>query len=247
VIRAERDGELELVVLDRPEKRNALTPEMMAAFEGGLRAAVGGDARGVVLAGEGPVFCGGFDLKMCLERQGTLAELLRGLAAITSFMAAAPKPVVVAAHGGAIAGGCALLAAADLVVADEGAKIGYPVTPLGISPAVSAASLRLAVGDGWCRERLLDPALVSGREAARIGLVHGVVARVEEVRGRAIELARGLAAKPPGAFAATKGWMREIGGRLGPVDAGERALGASLGIAGLPEEAERLTRMFARK
>jgi len=246
VIRLERDGELALIVLNRPEKRNALTVEMLDSLRAGVKEAGGSAARGVVLAGEGPVFCGGFDLKLCLDRPGTMELLLRGLAALVEDLRGLPKPCVIAAHGAAIAGGCALLAAADLVVADEHAKIGYPVVPLGVSPAVSAASLRLAIGDGWCRERQLDPALVSGREAHRIGLVHEVVAGADQVRSRAVEAARMLAAKPSGAYAATKGWLREIEAGLGPEDAAARALGASVGIAGAAEETERLTKLFSK-
>jgi methylglutaconyl-CoA hydratase len=136
-----------------------------------------------------------------------------------------------------------MLAAADCVVTNESAKIGYPVVPLGVSPAVSAASLRLAIGDGWCRERMLDPALISGREAGRIGLAHEVVPRAEDVRPRAIEMARMLGQKPPGAFAATKAWVREIAEVNGDSD---RALAASLSVAGQAEERERLAKVITK-
>ena len=62
MIRLERDGELALIVLNRPEKRNALTVEMLDSLRAGVKEAGGSAARGVVLAGEGPVFCGGVDL-----------------------------------------------------------------------------------------------------------------------------------------------------------------------------------------
>jgi enoyl-CoA hydratase/carnithine racemase len=246
VIRIEHDGPIAILILDRPDKRNALTPEMFSDLRAQLHGVLWGPARALLLAGNGPVFCGGFDLKMCLDSPGTLESLLRELSALVASLRAFPKPVVIAAHGGAIAGGCAILAAADLVVADAQAKIGYPVTPLGISPAVSAASLRLAIGDGPCRERLLDPALISGREAARIGLVHEVVAAPEQTRPRALELARKLAEKPPGAYRATKEWLCEIDDRLATAGIGELALAASLAIADQPEQQTRLAKLFAR-
>jgi enoyl-CoA hydratase/carnithine racemase len=200
----------------------------------------------LVLTGEGPVFCGGFDLKRCLEKPETLDVLLRGLAGLIEALRALPKPVVVAAHGAAIAGGCAILAAADVVVTDEQGKIGYPVTPLGISPAVSASSLRLAIGDGRARERLLDPGLISGREAGRIGLAHEVVTTPAEVRERAMEIARGLAEKPAGSWAATKVWVGEVEKGMGMEGAARRALEASVAIVGGNEEREKLGRLLSR-
>ncbi len=245
-IRLERNGSVAILLIARPDRRNALTPDMLDSLrELAGQVARGGD-RALVLAGEGPAFCGGFDLKMCLDQPGTLAVLLRGLAGLVQDLLALPKPVLVAAHGAAIAGGCALLAAADVVVTDAAAKIGYPVTPLGVSPGVSAASLRLAIGDGPCRERMLDPGLITGAEAGRIGLAHEVVDRPDRVRPRAIELARTLADKPPYALAATKGWVNEIAAAMGVSDAAERALRASLGVAGSTEERERLARLLAK-
>ena len=246
MIRLEHDGPVAILILDRPDKRNALTPAMFSDLRAELHGILWGPSRALLLAGNGPVFCGGFDLKMCLDRPGTLESLLRELAALCSALRAFPKPVLIAAQGGAIAGGCALLAAADLVVTDADAKIGYPVTPLGISPAISAASLRLSIGDGPCRERQLDPALLSGREAARIGLVHEVVATPDQVRPRALELARSLADKPPGSYRATKEWLCEIDASLSPPHASDRALAASLSIVDQAEQQQRLNKLFAR-
>jgi enoyl-CoA hydratase/carnithine racemase len=246
MIRLSREGPVAILALDRPEKRNALTPEMFSALHKHLDEVLWGDDRALLLTGNGPVFCGGFDLKLCLDKPGTLETLLRELAALCSALRAFPKPVVIAAHGAAIAGGCALLAAADFVVTDASAKIGYPVTPLGISPAISAASLRQAIGDGPCRERQLDPALVGGTEAVRVGLAHEVVSSPDQVLPRAIELARSLAAKPPGAFRATKEWLCEIADALAPLNAAGRALAASLSIIESPEQIARLTKLFTR-
>jgi enoyl-CoA hydratase/carnithine racemase len=245
-VRLEHDGAVAVLVIARPDRRNALTPGMLDAMRGFVGEVARCEARALVLAGDGPVFCGGFDLKMCLDMPGTLEVLLRGLAGLVQELQALPKPVVVAAHGAAIAGGCALLAAADVVVTDKTAKIGYPVTPLGVSPAVSAASLRLAVGDGPCRERQLDPGLISGTEAVRIGLAHEVIDEPGQVRARAMERARGLAEKPARVFAATKGWVNEIAAAMGVSGASERALRASLSVAGSAEERERLARVLAR-
>ncbi len=242
MIRLEHDGPLAIVVLDRPDKRNALTPDMLAALRGGALEAAP-TTRALMLRGEGPVFCAGFDLKMCRDAPdgSVMRSLLSGLSEAITALRALPIPVVAAAHGAAIAGGCALLGGADVVVADRGARLGYPVVKIGVSPAVSAPFLRLAVGDGASRARLVDPDLISGEEAARIGLVHELVDRPEEVLPRAMDAARHLAEKPHHAIAATKRWLGEIEA-IG--DNGRRALDVSLALAGSDEERARLAAMF---
>ncbi len=242
MIRVDRDGRIAVVALDRPDQRNALTPEMLNTLRG-RAAEAAQDAGALVLRGEGPVFCAGFDLKMCraVPDGSVMRALLTGLSEAIATLRGLPIPVVIAAHGAAIAGGCALLGGADVVVADRGAKLGYPVVKIGVSPGVSAPFLRPGVGDGATRTRLLDPDLISGEEAARIGLVHELVDRPEDVLPRAMEAARGLAEKPAHAIAATKRWLGEIEA-VG--NQARRALDVSLGLAGSDEERARLAAMF---
>ncbi len=144
MIRTETDGGVRTIVLDRPEKRNALTPAMLDDLAAGVRAVTlgkGDDAgvRAVLIRGEGRCFCAGFDLDLCRDdgpEQAVMKSFLAGLSDAIVAMRACPRPVVIAAHGAAIAGGCALLGGADLVVADRDAKLGYPVVRLGVSPAI---------------------------------------------------------------------------------------------------------------
>ncbi len=243
MIRLEHDGSVAILVLDRAGKRNALTPEMLNALRERSREAAG-TARALVIRGEGAVFCAGFDLKVCRDAPdgSVMRALLTGLSEAIVALRGLPIPVVAAAHGAAIAGGCALLGGADVVVADRGAKVGYPVVKIGVSPAVSAPFLRLGIGDGATRARMLDPNLIGGEEAAWIGLVHELVDQPDQVLPRALEVARSLAEKPPGAISATKRWLGEIEaiGDRAPV-----ALEASLGLAGGDEERARLQAMFA--
>ena len=245
MIRAAVESSVYSVVINRPDKRNALTPEMLDAMLAAVRSPPRG-ARVLLLRGEGPVFCGGFDLKMCLDKPGTLEALLRGLAEVVVELKRAPVPVVGAAQGAAIAGGCALLGGCDIVLTNDDAKLGYPVTPLGISPAVSAPFLRQLVGDGPSRERQLDPALIGGRRAVEIGLAHESLATVEAVLPRARAVAEVLASKPPGAMAATRAWLREIEDAAGPPRAAAAGLDASLSLVGSKEERERLSVTFNR-
>jgi enoyl-CoA hydratase/carnithine racemase len=246
VIRAARDGDVAIISLDRPEQRNALTPGMFAALHRELDVLAPQLPAALLLSGEGKVFCGGFDLKLCLEQPDTLRALLEGLHRTIERIAALDIPVVIAAQGAAIAGGCALLTGADVVVTNEGAKLGYPVTPLGISPAISAPTLAGVIGEGAARASLLDPSLISGREAIRLGLAHECVATPEQVLLRAVEIVRALSSKPAHAFAATKRWLRELRDIDSPPDARRRALGASLSISGGPEEHERLSALLTQ-
>lgn len=242
MIQTTRAGSVRVVLLDRPDRRNALTPEMIDALHLAVREP--GDARALLLAGSGGMFCSGFDLALCQAdpEGGTMRRLLAGLGATVRALRSLPIPVVVAAHGGAIAGGCALLGGGDVVVADRAAKIGYPVVRLGVSPAVSAPTLALKAGSGAARRLQLDPAVVNGAEAHRLGLIHWLSDRPEEVYPRALAIAQGLGSKPGGAMAATKGLLAEIDDALaGDVRYwSEAALATSLSLAGSAEERQML-------
>ncbi len=221
------------IALARPEKRNALTPEMLVWLGQAIRA-LPASARAVLLVGEGAVFCAGFDLTLCKDDPGgsVMRGLLEGLHDCIGALRSLDIPVVIAAQGAAIAGGCALLGGGDVTVTNTEAKLGYPVARLGVSPAVSAPFLRSLAGDGAARKLLLENAIVGGREALRVGLVHECVDSPEAVRPRALQIATELAAKPVESIAATKRWLREIDQVCGA----ERGLKASLSLVGGEEE-----------
>lgn len=243
---ASHEGVILHIVIDRPEKRNALTADMMFNLrEAKERCTEDPDVRVVLLRGEGPAFCAGFDLDACRDDPLAMRSLLTGLSNTIRVLRACPCAVVVAAHGAAIAGGCALLGGADVVVADANAKFGYPVTRIGVSPAVTSPFLRTMVGDGHARARLLDAELIDGRRAAQIGLVHECVERAEDVLPRAREIARSLALKPPHAMRATKHWLNDVDDSLCPrrIDG---ALHASMGLAGGAEEREMLRKFWEK-
>lgn len=223
-----------VIRLSRPEKRNAMTPEMLRELLAAIQQPPDG-TRALVICGVGAAFCAGFDLAMCkADTSGkTMRELLSGLSACVRWMRASALPIVVAAHGSAIAGGCALVAAADVVVADRGCKLGYPVVRIGVSPAVNAPFVNEALGPGRSRERLLDTALVRAEHAD--GLVHELVDGPADVLARAMAVAGQLAAKGPAAIAATKKLLADIAATRS-MDAAERSLAASLSLVGGDEE-----------
>lgn len=233
MIKSALGGDIFEIVLSRPEKRNALTPELLTDLRSAI-AAISKEAGALLLSGDGAVFCAGFDLSLCKDSPdgAVMRALLNGLHACIGALAALDIPVVIAAHGAAIAGGCALLGGGDVIVTNADAKLGYPVARLGVSPAVSAPFLRNLVGDGATRARELENGLIDGRAAAACGLAHECLDRTEEVRERAVAIARSLAAKPRGAMAATKQWLRTIA----PMRSAEEGLRMSLSLVGGEEE-----------
>jgi enoyl-CoA hydratase/carnithine racemase len=249
---------------DRPEKRNALTPAMLDALWHEAKALRSIDAsepaqpRAILLTGTGDVFCAGFDLSLCQHDDAALATLLTGLARCIAALRRQPLPVVLSAHGAAVAGACALLGAADCIVSTRDAKIGYPVVKLGISPAVSAPTLVEQAGTGVARARLLDTQLVSGEQALALALVHEVQADASACEARALALAQQLASKPPHALQATRRWCQRLAalddappafdaeGALRTPPASERALQASLALVGGAEERAMLPAAWKR-
>ncbi|MBX3375854.1 MAG: enoyl-CoA hydratase/isomerase family protein [Phycisphaeraceae bacterium] len=244
MIETEWQHAVALIHLNRPEKRNALMPDMVDGLISAIES-TRDRAKAVVVSGRGDAFCSGFDLALCFDAPGVLAALLRGLSRSIQTLRRHPSPVIIAAHGAAIAGGCALLGGGDLVITNAEAKLGYPVTPLGISPAVSAPFLAAAVGSGQARARLLDPKLIDGREALRIGLAHECLPSSSEVITRALAIAQDLAAKPRCGVEATKTWLNELDGSLNDARASS-SLTASLQLVGSEEERQGLARFLKR-
>lgn len=238
--RAQSPRPVALVWLDRPEKKNALTPGMLDDLCGALIQASHSSAA-MILAGKGDAFCAGFDLSLCKDNSRALEDLLIGLSRAIRLMRDLPCPVVLAAHGAAIAGGCALLGGADVVVTHAACRLGYPVVRLGISPGVSAPFLMPTVGSGRTRERMLGGRLMSGDEAFACGLAHALAATPQQVIDEACTIADHLAAKPSVGVTATKAWLNE----LDPAPAAAAALNVSLSLVGTPEEHERLVKLWS--
>ncbi|MBO6513179.1 MAG: enoyl-CoA hydratase/isomerase family protein [Phycisphaerales bacterium] len=235
MIEVKTEDSVTVISLDRGEKRNAMLPGMLTEFESAVRG-IGEDSKAVVVNGKGKVFCAGFDLKACAadESGDTMRALLTGLSKCIVAMRECSVPVVMGVHGCAIAGGCAMLGGADVVVCERGAKLGYPVVKIGVSPAVSAAFLMSAVPHGAGRALMLDPGLIDGSRAFELGLVHEVVEDAGAVDSRVMELAGSLAAKPGVGVRETKRLVNAI--TKGTSDLGGDGLEASLSRVGSDEE-----------
>jgi len=233
VIRTQSLGDVLEVALARPEKRNALTPDILRDLLAAIRA-IGPEAKCLLLSGDGAAFCAGFDLSLCKDSpDGTvMRSLLTGLHDCIGALRSLEIPVVIAAQGAAIAGGCALLGGGDVILTNAEAKLGYPVARLGVSPAVSAPFLQNLAGAGVARARELENGLIDGRAALECGLAHECLDTTESLRDRSLEISANLASKPSHAMAATKRWLAEIS----PIRLASEGLQASLGRVGSDEE-----------
>lgn len=230
------------IILDRPDKRNALTPDMLRAIRGHIEAPPSA-ARAILIRANGRAFSAGFDLHLCRDDPNALEQLLSELGALLHSIRTSPLPVIIGAHTAAIAGASAILAAADLVIADQQAKLGYPVVRIGLSPAISAPALIDATTHNAARARLLNPELTTNSEFNFRG--HITVDTPEDVTPRAQTEAALLAAKPPHALAQTKRWLNTLDSTL-KQHLSAAALNASLTTTNTPEQHTLLSRVLEK-
>jgi methylglutaconyl-CoA hydratase len=205
---AERRGPLLLLRLNRPQVRNALNAELVAALHAELLAAQSDpQVRCVVLCGAGKVFSAGADLKALQELGQASSEENKAdsqrLADLLHLIYTGGKPVVAAVEGAAVAGGAGLASVCDLVVAGEGARLGYTEVRLGFVAAIVMVFLLRSVGEKHARELLLTGRLVSAGEAYRMGLINEVVPD-GQAELRALELAAELSQGSATALATTR-------------------------------------------
>src|SRR5438067_12981533 len=177
MIRREGTGPVPIVWLDRPERRNALTPAMMASLRDHV-AAAGRDpaVRGLVLAGAGPSTCAGVDLhEFASGTPDSIRRLIGLLAGACAAIRRCPKPVALAIQGHCLGAGLELACACDLRVAAGGALLGMPEGVLGIPSVIDAALIERHVGLGRARELILTGDPITAEQALEWGLVSRVV------------------------------------------------------------------------
>lgn len=183
--------------LNRPEARNALSPELMEELAGAVeRFDADPEIRCVVIAGSDEVFAAGADIQALRDR--TFEESLRHPAsAFWRRLAACKTPLVAAVSGFALGGGCELALLCDLIVASETAQLGQPEVTLGIIPG-GGGTQRLArvIGKQRAMDLVLTGRRIDAEEAARLGIVNELARRGEWLE-RAMELAQRIARRPP--------------------------------------------------
>lgn len=209
VLQVERkEGGVVHLVLNRPEKRNALNGALVEALKAALEdSKADAHVRVLVLRGRGRDFCSGADLAELekLAGRGAEASLEDAVRMGELFLAMRghPRPIVGAVQGRALAGGCGLATACDMIVAEEGAEFGFPEVHLGFVPAMVMALLRRKVEEGRAFEMVTLGNRIGAGEAHRLGLVNRVFAR-DDFHSGLTELVGELASRPPSAIRLTK-------------------------------------------
>lgn len=207
-IRVERTGAVARVTLARPEKKNALDYTAARELLEALRElAANADVRVVLLAADGDDFCAGADLgALHALLDASSSEQLRdaeALGDVFRVMRELPQVIVAAVRGRALAGGAGLATACDIVIAEEGARFGYPEVRVGFVPAMVMALLRRQIGEKRAFELVATGRQVRASEALELGLVSRVFAAADF--DRAVEQLVGeLGAMPPHALRSTK-------------------------------------------
>ncbi len=178
MIKYEIKNEIGILTLNRPEKRNALHPELVNQMKSTLKVVEKDNSvKALIITGEGTTFCAGADLEYLnemnnyssLENEKDTRELAELFLMIYNF----PKPVIAAVNGAAIAGGCGLASVCDLIVADESkAKFGYSEVKIGFLPAIVSTFLIRRIGEGIARQLLMFAETIDGKRAYEIGLAN---------------------------------------------------------------------------
>src|SRR5437868_1218960 len=201
------EAALATITLNRPEKRNAISFELISDLMRALDGVARSSARVLIVTGAGKAFCSGMDLEnlkaligrspeQSLEDSRTMVRLFR---TIYEF----PKVTIAAVNGAAIAGGTGLALLSDFTLAVPEAKFGYTEVRIGFVPAIVSTFLLRQVGEKHARDLLLTGRIIESEEAHRIGLINEIVP-AEKLVERARELASQLMENSPASLVCTK-------------------------------------------
>ena len=243
-------GPIAMLILNRPERRNALSRALVAELIDRLDAmAAEPMLRVVILSGHGPSFCAGMDLKeSSAEPSSPAAETLaiddtRAIADLIDHLHRFPRPTIAALQGDALAGGAGLALACDFVLMTETAAMAFPEVKRGLVAAMIMHDLVRNIGDRRARDLLLTGRWMSSAEAESWGLINRSVSASLSVRDEAINLARELLISAPIATTTTKRLLNEVS--LVPRDL--RGAAAISGAVRVSEEAREGMASFFEK
>lgn len=198
---------LALITLNRPDKRNAISYELIDELLAALAEVEKSTAKVLIITGAGKAFCSGMDLENLraittqsqeqnVKDSETMAKLFRTLYEF-------PKPTIAAVNGAAVAGGCGIATLCDFTLASRDAKFGYTEVRIGFVPAIVSTFLIRQIGEKHARDLLLTGRIIDAEEAARMGLVNEVLDH-ERLMQRARELAASLLENSPTSLISTK-------------------------------------------
>src|ERR1700704_1605509 len=203
----EFSGEIAKITLNRPDKRNAISTQMIAELQTALDTIEKSHSRVGIVTGAGKAFCAGMDLDMLAaiakqspaENQEDSRRIAKMFRRIWSF----PRPLIAAVNGAAFAGGCGIATLCDFTLAVPEAKFGYTEVKIGFLPAIVSVFLTRQIGEKRCRDLLLTGRIIDAQEAKEFGMVTEVVP-AERLLDRAHELATDLIAASPNSLTRAK-------------------------------------------
>src|SRR5207249_8596110 len=209
VLIEKQSPQITVVTLNRPQRRNSLTIELLNELVASIKVASDqADERVLILRGSGAAFCTGLDLKEAADQKK--AHMPAELVAKALTTLAETRLVTIAAvHGAAVAGGAGIMSACDFVVAAERTKMGYPEVRRGLVAGLVMTFLRRQAGERNMRELLFSGELIDAARANEIGLVNRVVAP-DHVMSEAKKFAASVLQGAPGALAQTKRLVEEL-------------------------------------
>jgi methylglutaconyl-CoA hydratase len=213
LVKLSHQGSTAILSLNRIDKRNALSRELISVLTQSVRDASHDHAvRCLILTGEGAAFCAGMDLE---ELRGTITasveviwEDAHRLSELFQLLYDCPKPTIAAVNGAAVAGGAGLMTVCDLAIAVQQAKFGYPEVRRGLVAAMVLPHLLRHVSERTARWLLLTGELIDASEAERIGLINKVVP-ADQLLSTALQWAKMCEEGGPKALAQTKELLRK--------------------------------------
>jgi methylglutaconyl-CoA hydratase len=237
------------VTFNRPEKRNAITTQMIAELLDVLDSIEKTQTRVVILTGSGKAFCAGIDLDMlrniAKQSAGENQEDSRRIAKMFRKIWSFSRPMIAAVNGHALAGGCGIATLCDFTLAVPEAKFGYTEVKIGFLPAIVSVFLTRQIGEKRARDLLLTGRLIEASEAREMGLVNEIVAP-ENLMARANELAETILAASPSSITRAKHLL--ISAAAAGVDADlERAVLESARVRCTPDFKEGLAAFLEKR
>jgi methylglutaconyl-CoA hydratase len=235
-------GGVGTIVLNRPQRRNALTRAMLAQLGEALSDLhLEKRVRAIVLTGTGTAFCAGMDVHEMhaaaqlpeLEKAQDWGDTADAYRELVTQMIELPKPIIASVNGPAVAGGAGLVLACDVVVASPAAQFGLPEPRRGLVAGVVAPLLAFRVGGGTAARLLLTSSLVPAEEAHRLGIYHELI---DEARlwARSVQIGEECAAGAPEAVQLTKRLLHET---IGEQLATQLSVGAAMSATARTTEA----------
>jgi len=243
------EGSVATITLTRPEKRNAISTQMIDELLAALAEIEHTAARAVIITGSGSAFCSGMDLDALksLAQQSPTQNLedSRRMAKMFRRLWSFPKPLIAAVNGAAIAGGCGIATLCDFTIAVPEAKFGYTEVRIGFIPAIVSVFLIRQIGDKRARDLLLTGRILTAEEAKQIGLVNHIV-EPDKLMDAARIYAASLIESSPSSIERTKRLITESA--AAEVDAAlARAIAENASIRGTADFREGLSSFLEKR